>query len=141
MKELETPILKFFPYGGIMNDISPSAKPFPHRAGNIALVEIATNWNQTGAEAATYYINLTRKFYGYITPFVSKSREAYLNYRDFDLGIKHNGPNSYSEAASYGLKYFKNNFDRLVEIKSKVDPEDFFRNEQSIPVLPLTGSI
>ncbi|KAL0407557.1 UNVERIFIED_CONTAM: Berberine bridge enzyme-like 8 [Sesamum latifolium] len=68
MKELETPILKFFPYGGIMNVIPASAKPFPHRAGNIALVEIATNWNETGAEAATYYINMTRKLYGYITP-------------------------------------------------------------------------
>ncbi|KAL0292550.1 UNVERIFIED_CONTAM: Berberine bridge enzyme-like 8 [Sesamum calycinum] len=141
MKELETPILKFFPYGGMMNVIPASAKPFPHRAGNIALVEIATNWNETGAEAATYYINMTRKLYGYITPFVSESREAYLNYRDLDLGINHNAPNSYSEAASYGFKYFKNNFDKLVEIKSRVDPQDFFRNEQSIPIFPLTGSI
>ncbi|KAI3466894.1 hypothetical protein Pfo_023557 [Paulownia fortunei] len=141
MKELETPVLKFFPYGGIMNDISPSAKPFPHRAGNIALVEIATNWNETGAEAANHYINMTRKLYAYIAPYVSESREAYLNYRDLDLGINHHGPNSYSEAAAYGFKYFKNNFDKLVQIKSEADPEDFFRNEQSIPIFPLsTGS-
>jgi hypothetical protein len=29
----------------------------------------------------------------------------------------------------------KNNFDRLVHVKTKVDPANFFRNEQSIPPL------
>ncbi|KAL3833740.1 hypothetical protein ACJIZ3_008476 [Penstemon smallii] len=136
LKELNTPVLKLDPYGGIMNEISPSAKPFPHRAGNILLIEIATNWKETGPEAANYYINLTRKMYECLTPYVSKSRQAYLNYRDFDLGtINNNGEDSYSTAAkTYGLKYFNNNFEKLVEIKSKVDPENFFRNEQSIPL-------
>ncbi|KAH0870918.1 hypothetical protein HID58_077940 [Brassica napus] len=36
----------------------------------------------------------------------------------------------------YGRKYFGNNFDRLVKIKTAVDPDNFFRNEQSIPTLP-----
>ncbi|CBI31075.3 unnamed protein product, partial [Vitis vinifera] len=36
----------------------------------------------------------------------------------------------------YGIKYFKKNFNRLVHIKTKVDPGNFFRNEQSIPTLP-----
>ncbi|KAL7099115.1 hypothetical protein ACP275_09G062200 [Erythranthe tilingii] len=138
MKELETPVLKFFPYGGIMDRISSSAKPFPHRADNVALVEIATNWNVTRLDAANYYINLTRRFYECMTPFVSKSREAYLNYQDLDLGINDHGPGSYSEAAAgYGFKYYMNNFDKLVRIKSEVDPDNFFRNEQSIPVSPL----
>ncbi|EYU29613.1 hypothetical protein ABFS82_03G023000 [Erythranthe guttata] len=138
MKEPETPVLKFFPFGGIMNKVSSSAKPFPHRAGNIALIEIATNWNQTeGAQDDDYYMNITRKFYECITPFVSKSREAYLGYRDIDLGINNHGPNSYYEAAAtYGFKYYKNNFHRLVQIKSKADPDDFFRYEQSIPIFP-----
>ncbi|KAG8365679.1 hypothetical protein BUALT_Bualt18G0131500 [Buddleja alternifolia] len=140
MIELETPVLKFFPYGGVMNTISSSAKPFPHRAGNIALVEIATNWNEPGAEAANYYMNLTNEFYEFMSPFVSESREAYLDYRDFNLGVNNHGPDSYVQGASYGYKYFKNNFDKLVEIKSKVDPDNFFRNEQSIPVSPLISS-
>ena len=40
------------------------------------------------------------------------------------------------ELMPYGIKYFNGNFDRLVKIKTKVDPGNFFRNEQSIPTLP-----
>ncbi|KAF7820959.1 berberine bridge enzyme-like 21 [Senna tora] len=44
--------------------------------------------------------------------------------------------NSYEEGEVYGLKYFNDNFERLVKVKTEVDSENFFRNEQSIPVLP-----
>ena len=58
-------------------------------------------------------------------------------YKDLDLGINnHNGKASYQEGRAYGIKYFNGNFDRLVKIKTKVDPGNFFRNEQSIPTLP-----
>ncbi|KAJ9691304.1 hypothetical protein PVL29_013475 [Vitis rotundifolia] len=137
MIELQTPILTFNPYGGKMAEISPSATPFPHRAGNLCKIHYATNWDEEGSEAAERYINLIRQLYSYMTPFVSKSpREAYFNYRDLDLGINHNGKNSYLEGRVYGIKYFKKNFNRLVQIKTKVDPGNFFRNEQSIPTLP-----
>ncbi|KAL2244596.1 berberine bridge enzyme-like 8 [Sesamum indicum] len=137
MVELQTPMLTFNPYGGRMAEISPSAKPFPHRAGNIAKLQYATNWNEEGEEAANRYLNLTRKLYDYMTPYVSMApREAFLNYRDLDIGINHNGRNSYLEGAVYGVKYYKDNFNRLVKIKTKVDPDNFFRNEQSIPVFP-----
>ncbi|PSS28921.1 Berberine bridge enzyme-like [Actinidia chinensis var. chinensis] len=137
MIELERPVLTFNPYGGRMAQISPSAKPFPHRAGNICKIQYATNWNDSGVEAANYYVNLTRMLYGYMTPFVSKfPREAFLNYRDLDIGINHNGANSYIEGAVYGVKYFLGNYNRLVQTKTKVDPGNFFRNEQSIPTLP-----
>ncbi|KAK3025981.1 hypothetical protein RJ639_041672 [Escallonia herrerae] len=67
--------------------------------------------------------------YGYMTPFVSKfPREAFLNYRDLDLGINHNGRYSYLEGAVYGIKYFKGNFNRLVQIKTKVCKEDRSEN-------------
>ncbi|KAA8519306.1 hypothetical protein F0562_013562 [Nyssa sinensis] len=131
MIELETPLLAFNPYGGRMNEISESAKPFPHRAGNICKIQYATNWDEDGLEAANHYLNLTEMLYGYMTPFVSKfPRAAFLNYRDLDLGINHNGPNSYWEGAVYGIKYFKGNYKRLVQIKSRVDPDNFFSNEQ-----------
>ncbi|XP_034698639.1 berberine bridge enzyme-like 8 [Vitis riparia] len=137
MIELQTPYLVFNPYGGKMAEISPSATPFPHRAGNLCKIMYATNWDEEGSEAAERYINLTQQLYSYMTPFVSKSpREAFLNYRDLDLGVNHNGKNSYLEGRVYGIKYFKKNFNRLVRIKTKVDPGNFFRNEQSIPTLP-----
>ncbi|KAF5936601.1 hypothetical protein HYC85_024107 [Camellia sinensis] len=76
-----------------------------------------------------------------MTPFVSKfPRESFLCYRDVDIGITHNGKNSYSEGKVFGEKYFKGNLDRLVKVKTMVDPQNFFRNEQSIPPFPAVGS-
>ncbi|KAK6150157.1 hypothetical protein DH2020_017682 [Rehmannia glutinosa] len=137
MVELQAPLLTFNPYGGKMSTISPSEKPFPYRSGNMFKLQYATNWNENGEEAENRYLELTRKLYAYMTPYVSMNpRQAFFNYRDIDIGINHNGRNSYQEGAVYGVKYFKGNFNRLVKIKTKVDPGNFFRNEQSIPVLP-----
>ena len=73
-----------------------------------------------------------------MTPYVSKNpREAYLNYRDLDIGhASTNGTKILSSAKVYGTKYFKDNFDRLVRVKTMVDPNNFFQNEQCIPPLP-----
>ncbi|KAM3702632.1 hypothetical protein ACJW31_04G039400 [Castanea mollissima] len=136
--ELEYVTLAFNPYGGRMSEIPPEATPFPHRAGNLAKIQYLANWNEGGKEVTDYYINSTRKLYSLMTPFVSKNpRNAYFNYKDLDLGINnHNGKASFKEGRAYGIKYFNGNFDRLVKIKTKVDPSNFFRNEQSIPTLP-----
>ncbi|XP_048438796.1 berberine bridge enzyme-like 8 [Pyrus x bretschneideri] len=139
MIELEAPLLTFNPHGGKMSEISASATPFPHRAGNLWMVQYATNWNIQGTEASDHYIDLTRKLYMYMTPFVSKNpREAFYSYKDLDIGTNHNanGIASYLEGRVFGIKYFRHNFDRLVNVKTKVDPGNFFRNEQSIPPLP-----
>ncbi|CAI9089560.1 OLC1v1024151C1 [Oldenlandia corymbosa var. corymbosa] len=141
MIELQTPVLTFNPYGGKMAEISPLAKPFPHRAGNIAKIQYATNWPENGVQTAEHYLNLTKQLFAYMTPYVSKNpREHFLNYRDLDIGINHNGKNkikNYREGRVYGVQYFlQENFKRLVKVKTVVDPDNFFRNEQSIPVFP-----
>ncbi|KAL5577857.1 hypothetical protein UlMin_019556 [Ulmus minor] len=135
MIELKAPMMALNPYGGRMAEIPATETPFPHRAGNIAKIQYLSNWTETGTEAANSYINLMRKLYEYMTPFVSKNpRDSYFNYRDLDLGMNFNCKANYEEARdSYGIKYFKGNFYRLVRIKTKVDPDNFFRNEQSIP--------
>ncbi|KAK9091517.1 hypothetical protein Sjap_024694 [Stephania japonica] len=82
-------------------------------------------------------INWMRRFYRYMAPYVSKSpRAAYINYRDLDLGQSRNSTASYAQARAWGVKYFNKTFERLVQVKSKFDPDNFFRNEQSIPVVP-----
>jgi FAD/FMN-containing dehydrogenase len=85
------------------------------------------------------HINWIRNVYNFTTPYVSQNpRMAYLNYRDLDLGkTNFESPNNYTQARIWGEKYFGKNFNRLVKVKTKVDPDNFFRNEQSIPPLPL----
>ncbi|KAK2644852.1 hypothetical protein Ddye_020047 [Dipteronia dyeriana] len=56
--------------------------------------------------------------------------------RDLDLGMNRKDTTSFIEASVWGAKYFKDNFNRLVRVKTKVDPYNFFRHEQSIPPLP-----
>lgn len=126
----------FNPYGGRMSEIAASETPFPHRAGNLFKIQYSVNWNDGGDEAEKNYLNQCKRLYSYMTPFVSKSpRGAYLNYRDLDIGVSSNGEDSYNEGLVYGTKYFMGNFDRLVKVKTAVDPDNFFHNEQSIPTL------
>ncbi|KAL2343715.1 hypothetical protein Fmac_005000 [Flemingia macrophylla] len=140
MMELEKPVLTFNPYGGKMGEISDVETPFPHRAGNIFKIQYSVSWKEDGEDVANRYLDLIRKMYDYMTPYVSKSpRSSYLNYRDVDIGVNRPGNATYAEASVWGEKYFKRNFDRLVEVKTRVDPNNFFRYEQSIPSLVASG--
>jgi FAD/FMN-containing dehydrogenase len=137
---IETPRLVLVPYGGKMDQISESSIPFAHRAGNLYKIQYLLLWNEQGKEASMRHIAWIRRLYSYTAPYVSKNpREAYINYRDLDVGMNNiQGNTSYKQASIWGRKYFKNNFDRLIQVKTAVDPDNFFRNEQSIP--PLSSS-
>ncbi|KAK7319605.1 hypothetical protein RJT34_04328 [Clitoria ternatea] len=131
--------MEWNPYGGKMHEISSSETPFPHRAGNLFLIEYLTSWSEDGIDATNHYLKISRSFYKFMTPYVSNSpRGAFLNYRDLNLGA--NRPSNVTRIGigqNYGIKYFKGNFERLVKVKTKVDPNNFFRHEQSIPPLSL----
>ncbi|GJY47718.1 berberine bridge enzyme-like protein 22 [Tanacetum coccineum] len=123
------------PYGGRMNEISESHIPFPHRRGNLYNMQYLVKWDVNDVQASHDHIHWLRGLYRYMEPYVSKHpRRAYLNYRDLDIGTNPQGNTSYVEAMIWGEKYFKGNFKRLAQVKSKVDPDNFFRNEQSIPL-------
>ncbi|KAK8521300.1 hypothetical protein V6N12_005209 [Hibiscus sabdariffa] len=136
-KEVESGVIYFFSYGGRMDEIPESSTPFPHRAGNLYKIIYNVAWNQQDNKNSDKYISWIRRVYSYMRPYVSKSpREAYINYRDLDIGTNNEGnTTSYARASVWGQKYFKNNFDRLVLAKMMIDPENFFRHEQSIPPL------
>ncbi|KAL6198524.1 hypothetical protein ACLB2K_028313 [Fragaria x ananassa] len=132
---IETLQMQWNPYGGRMSEISQSATPFPHRAGNLFKIQYYTLWtNETDTKK---YLDLSSKFREAMTPFVSKNpREAFQNYRDLDNGANWNNQTEIKTASVYGRKYFKDNFYRSASVKGKVDPENFLRHEQSIPPLP-----
>ncbi|CAI9089577.1 OLC1v1024168C1 [Oldenlandia corymbosa var. corymbosa] len=131
--EGQNPILIFEPYGGIMDEIPTGNLPFPYRKGTLYNIQYLIQWDNVSE--SDVHINWIRKLYGNMTPFVSKGpRGAYLNYRDLDFGVnKVSGGTPYSEAEQWGSKYFGANFRRLAMVKKKVDPQNFFRDEQSIP--------
>ncbi|KAL1805420.1 hypothetical protein ACET3Z_028488 [Daucus carota] len=121
----------FTSFGGRMDEISASATPFPHRAGTLYMMYMRVRTDGDTSNAMKWI----RGLYKYLTPHVTKSpRAAYVNYNDLDLGVNNiQGTTSYKQASKWGKNYFKNNFDRLVKIKSSADPDNFFRHEQSIP--------
>lgn len=131
-------VMQWNPYGGRMDEISEYAVPLPQRSGYLFKIQHILYWNQSRESHAEHYMNESRQFYDFMAPYVTSSpREAFLNYRDLDIGQNPICNASYAQAKAYGVKYFKiNNFDRLVKIKTRVDPTNFFRNEQSIPTLP-----
>ncbi|KAH9677514.1 Berberine bridge enzyme-like 8 [Citrus sinensis] len=122
-----------FPYGGRLNEIPETEIAFPHRTNKFHMMYFAA-WSD--GEESQKVLELDRKLYEYMTPYVTKNpRATYFNCKDIEIGRNNYGNNytSVKEASIWGKKYFKNNFYRLVDVKTKVDPGNFFRNEQSIP--------
>ena len=130
--------LQFTILGGKMNEISEFSVPFPHRAGNLFQIHYALLWHEESIKEINWHMKWIRELYDFMAPYVANHpRTAYVNYRDLDLGTNNiHGNSTYQEACIWGFKYFKvNNFNRLIQVKATVDPDNFFRNEQSIPYL------
>ncbi|KAF5802059.1 putative tetrahydroberberine oxidase [Helianthus annuus] len=129
-------LLIMYTFGGKMEEYSETAIPYPHRAGvlyqlykGVSFVDQTSDTTPTSLKR----IKWLRRFDKFLKPYVSKNpREAYVNYIDLDLGV---GSETYKEASVWGERYWKReNFKKLIRIKAKVDPENFFRHPQSIPV-------
>ncbi|KAF3780846.1 Cannabidiolic acid synthase-like 1 [Nymphaea thermarum] len=124
------------PHGGKMSGRLEGDLPFPHRNGSLFNVQYLLKWNKE--EEGPSKMEWLRDLYEFMGPHVSQNpRSAYINYRDLDLGINLEEKGGYEEAKVWGDRYLKGNFMRLAAVKGRVDPSNFFRNEQSIPPLLL----
>ncbi|XP_026447147.1 berberine bridge enzyme-like 23 [Papaver somniferum] len=125
------------PLGGMMSNISEFEISFPRRKGNLYNIQYIVQWSkQKRIQTSQQHLDWIRDLYKYMTPYVSNSpRVAYLNYRDLDLGKNDSSNINYTLSIQWGMKYFKGNFQRLALIKKEIDPQNFFRNEQSTPQL------
>ncbi|MBA0801641.1 hypothetical protein Gohar_011994 [Gossypium harknessii] len=125
--------MNLVPYGARMDENPETETPFPHRAGNIYSIMYATGQDEEITHSEKY-INWMRRLHRYMTSFVSKSpREAYVNYRDLDIGVNDKDETNYEQSSIWGFKYYKKNFEKLVKVKSLIDPQNFFKHQQSIP--------
>ncbi|MBA0711094.1 hypothetical protein Golax_010323 [Gossypium laxum] len=126
--------MQWNPYGGKISEIPESSTAFPHRSGNLFLIQYVVYWSEEGLNVSSHNIDRLRDMYDRMGPFVSKDpREAFLNYRDIDIGSSPSDQTYFTHAQVYGSKYFKDNFQRLTMVKAEMDPSNFFKNEQSIP--------
>nr|XP_043608787.1 tetrahydrocannabinolic acid synthase-like [Erigeron canadensis] len=131
-------ILIMHPFGGRNDEISETAIPFPHRAGVLYQFHQMVNFFDQESDSTPVSlkrIQWIRSFNDLIAPYMSRNpREAYSNYNDLDLGFE---AGSYEQASVWGERYWKRrNFKKLISIKAVVDPENFFKHPQSIPVFP-----
>ncbi|TVU31361.1 hypothetical protein EJB05_23044, partial [Eragrostis curvula] len=126
-----------------------STAPKGRQASHIAAVTCCTR-TRTGVPFNIQYVvwsgsdgtmqmNSINGLYKIMEPFVCKNpRSVYVNYLDLDHGQNAvvRGVLSF-DSGKVGDRYLgAANFKRLAITKAKVDPGDFFRNEQTI--LPIT---
>ncbi|XP_019099203.1 PREDICTED: berberine bridge enzyme-like 6 [Camelina sativa] len=124
--------LQLNPYGGVMDRIPATATAFPHRKGNLFKIQYSTMWLDANATESS--LAMMKELFEVAEPYVSSNpREAFFNFRDIDIGSNPSGETNVDKAKIYGYKYFLGNLKRLMQVKAKYDPENFFKNEQSIP--------
>ncbi|GMJ14304.1 hypothetical protein like AT1G26420 [Hibiscus trionum] len=139
LMEIGNVFMQLNPHGGRMEEISGSETPVPQRAGYLFKTQYTIHWTESdgGIGAAERYVDMSRRLYSAMAPYASSNpREAFLNYRDLDIGSNESNETDFAVARVYGAKYFNKNFWRLARVKAMVDPDNFFKNEQSIPPLP-----
>lgn len=115
-RPLPTPstIANFYSVGGAINRIDKSATAYPHRDATHQF-ELATQW--TDPDIDEEVISWARDFHDAMAPYATGGE--YVNNQTDD--------NPEQVKAAYG-----DNYDRLVEIKNRWDPENLFQRNQNI---------
>jgi hypothetical protein len=110
--------IALFAWGGKVAEVAPDATAFVHRHPGF-LMAYDTAWaasdSKSVADANLSWLNGLAADIG---PYVS--HQAYQNFIDSTL-------------EDWQQAYYAKNFDRLVRVKRKYDPDDFFHFKQSIP--------
>ncbi|WOK99543.1 hypothetical protein Cni_G08255 [Canna indica] len=122
------------PWGGRVGEIAETEIAFPHRNGNLYNIQYFMRWFEKEEAVTERHLDWMRRLHELMTPYVSSNpRAAYLNYKDIDLGSSSEEGNAGCwESRDWGWNYYLNNYERLAKVKAKVDPENYFWNEQSI---------
>jgi FAD/FMN-containing dehydrogenase len=101
---------------GAVNDLAPDATAFVHRGTTRFVSQYQARWSAPSAEEAN--LAWTNGLYAAIAPY--RSGMAYQDYIDPGL-------------PDWERAYYGENLPRLRRVKSKYDPDDFFRFARAIP--------
>jgi FAD/FMN-containing dehydrogenase len=105
------------PYSGAIANLGAADTAFPYRAAGTYAIQYYSRWSA----AADTAVRLARikKVYDAMRPFVGNA--AYVNYCDIDQ-------------STFASAYWGQNLARLKQIKQTVDPGNFFKHGQSVPL-------
>jgi hypothetical protein len=124
------------PHGGYIGRVPNATTPYPHRDGVLYVIQYLAFWPSSNGGTAETWLD---KFYDFMGHHVTANpREAYVNFRDLDIGqnaVADDGVSAFESGKVWGERYFMGNYRRLASVKAAVDPTDYFRNEQSTPPL------
>jgi FAD binding domain/Berberine and berberine like len=110
--------IALFAWGGAIGRVAPEATAFVHRKARF-LMAYDTAWGPNdGRSVVEANLGWLDAVAAHTRPHVTE--QAYQNFIDRSL-------------ADWPTAYYGKNFDRLVQIKKQVDPNDFFHFHQSIP--------
>lgn len=116
---VDSSCLQFDSYGGKITQIPVTDTAFCHRADTKFCMHYQISWrNPSQDERNMQWVNDFKKA---MKPHVSGF--TYVNYCD-------------REIEDFPRSYYGNNLERLIEIKKKYDPSNFFSFAQSIPMEP-----
>jgi hypothetical protein len=102
-------------YGGAIRNLKDTDTAFAHRENSVCSIQYYTQWSKS--EDTPDRLKMMRDYYNSLRPHFTGA--AYVNYPDVDL-------------LNYARSYWGNNLERLVQLKGKWDPNNFFRHAQSI---------
>lgn len=106
--------LGFEQMGGAIGRVGVTGTPYPHREAAYSF-GIFGGWSDPNADREV--IDWVRRFYDALTPYTTGG--MYANYQDQDDGER-------------SKKAFLDNYQQLVEVKRKWDPENLLRMNQNI---------
>jgi hypothetical protein len=111
--------LDFMPWSGAYNRVPPDATAFVHRDELFQLKHAAVVDPQTSTSEKQAAHRWAARSWASVHPW--GSGRVFQNFADPDL-------DEWAEA------YYGTNYDRLVRVKARYDPVNFFRFHQSLPV-------
>ena len=115
----ETRELDFMPWGGAYNRVRPEATAFVHRNELFQVKHSVTVDPECSTGEKADALRWVSRSWALVHPW--GSRRVFQNFIDPDL-------KEWEEA------YYGTNYDRLVRVKARYDPNGFFRFHQSIPI-------